>query len=141
MAGGSLSVHTFVLGLASWAIPFVGSCLFFDSTGKLAIPQPLFKSLMVVLFGGFGSWLLTVAFRRFPATPRSGLTLGLLWLVENVVLDVLILLPLSGHSFTDYVQDIGLRYLLMPLLAAAMGSAVATAGSTAKTAETSSKAE
>jgi hypothetical protein len=68
--------RTTLLGSISWLVPFVVSFLFVDRNGEFLIPQPLFKSLMIVIFGGFGTWLLVVAFRRVPPTPRSGLGLG-----------------------------------------------------------------
>eukprot|EP00048_Salpingoeca_helianthica_P018841 m.243298 g.243298 ORF g.243298 m.243298 type:complete len:159 (+) comp27298_c0_seq1:312-788(+) len=127
---GSLSTRAVLLGLASWAVPFFGSFVFFDSTGELAIPLPLFKSIMVVFFGGFDTWLLTVAFRRIPPTPGAGFILGTLWLVMNLVLDAALLLPLSGQTFPEYFVDIGLRYFLMPIIATCMGSVAAAASST-----------
>ncbi len=33
-----------LLGLVSWLVPFVVSFVFFDRTGQVLIPQPLFKS-------------------------------------------------------------------------------------------------
>jgi uncharacterized membrane protein YpjA len=41
--------------------------------------------------------------------------LGLLWLVVNLVLDFVILLPMSHMSLSDYIAQIGLRYLMIPI--------------------------
>lgn len=116
-----ITIRTSVLGLVTWAVPFMVSFLFFDRTGQLLVPQPLFKSVMVVTFGGIGVALLVVAFRHVEPTPQSGLVLGCYWLVINLVLDLLVLVPFTKMAPVDYLFDIGLRYLLMPIIATAMG--------------------
>jgi hypothetical protein len=114
--------QTTVLGFLTWLVPFVVSFLFVESSGHWIIPQPLFKSIMVVVFGGFGTALLLAAFRRIRPTMRSGLALGGYWLAINLALDLAVLRPLAGMSVQDYLYDIGLRYLLIPIIAAAMGA-------------------
>lgn len=116
-----ITIRTSVLGLVTWAVPFVVSFLFFDRTGQLLVPQPLFKSAMVVAFGGVGVVLLVVAFRNVRPTPQSGLLLGCYWLAINLALDFLVLVPFTKMAPVDYLFDIGLRYLLMPIVATAMG--------------------
>ena len=116
-----ITLRNAVLGLASWAIPFFGAFAFFTPEGTLSIPEPLFKSIMVVVFGGIGTALLVFAFRKTPATVMAGLTLGLFWAVINWALDLAILLPMSGMAFGDYVIEIGMRYLLIPIIAIAIG--------------------
>jgi hypothetical protein len=111
-----------VFGLLSWAIPFVAAFPFFSGPGELRVPLPLFKSLMVVIGGGVGTLLLVWAFRRVRPTLASGLAIGCYWLILNWALDLLILLPMSGMGVSTYVQDIGLRYLLIPVVAAAIGA-------------------
>lgn len=118
-----ITVRSLGLGVLSWLVPFAASVLFFDRSGQLMIAEPLFKSIMIVLFGGLGVALLVLAFRKIPTTAMTGLGLGSLWLVINLVLDLAVLLPLSGMTITHYVQDIGLRYLLMPVIALGMGLA------------------
>jgi hypothetical protein len=102
-------------------VSYRGSCLFVDRSGQFLIPQPLFKSLMVVLFGGLGTALLVVAFRRISPSLRSGLALGCYWLIINLALDLLILVPLIRMPVVTYFYDIGLRYLLIPIISAAIG--------------------
>lgn len=122
---GILSRSTILLGLASWAIPFAVSIAFFDRAGQLQIPQPLFKSLMVVIGGGFGAALLVQAFKSIRPSAATGLALGALWLAINLVLDLAVLVPMSGMTVAGYLQDIGLRYLLLPIVATAMGAVAA----------------
>lgn len=117
-----LNLRVTLLGFASWVLPFVLSILFFDKTGQLTVPQPLFKSLMVVAGGGIGVALLIAVFRRVEASVMSGATIGCYWLALNLILDALILVPMSGMTFTDYFPDIGLRYVLLPIIGVGMGA-------------------
>ena len=41
------TLRTTLLGLASWAIPFAVSFLFFDRNGELTIARELFKSCLL----------------------------------------------------------------------------------------------
>jgi hypothetical protein len=116
-----LSRRIILLGIASWLVPFVAAFPFFSRTGELVVPQPLFKSLMVVIGGGVGVLLLAAAFRRVTPTLASGVVIGCYWLVLNLVLDLAILVPMSGRGIGDYLMDIGLRYLLLPIISAGMG--------------------
>jgi len=118
-----------LLGLLSWAIPLAASFLFFDRTGQLSISQPLFKSIMVVVSGGLGAALLVLAFRRVQSSWQTGLALGCYWLLLNLALDLLVLLPLTGMTVKTYFYDIGLRYLLIPIMSTAMGTAAGEAAS------------
>jgi hypothetical protein len=110
-----------VLGFVSWLVPFVVSFLFVDRTGQFLIPQPLFKSVMVVVFGGLGVALLIVAFQRIRPSLRSGLALGCYWLAINLVLDLLVLVPLVKMPVVSCLNDTGLRYLLIPIMSSGMG--------------------
>ncbi|MBL9046058.1 MAG: hypothetical protein JNK34_01925 [Tabrizicola sp.] len=111
-----------LFGILSWLVPFVAAFAFYDASGTLTIAQPLFKSLMVVIGGAVGVGLLVLAFRQTGASVAAGLTIGLLWLAINLALDFLVLVPMSGMTATDYLLDIGLRYLLLPIIALGMGA-------------------
>ena len=114
-----LNWKVWLFGLLSWLIPFLVS--FFDSSGTIVIADTLFKSLMVVIGGASGVALLVLTFRQLEPTVVSGLLIGTLWLGINLVMDLLILVPMSGTGVADYVYDIGLRYLLIPIIAAGFG--------------------
>lgn len=130
--GGGLALlrhHTVALyGLLSWVIPFIAAFAFIGPGGKLHVPQPLFKSAMVVIAGAVGALLLARTFRRVMPTRGNGLVIGLYWLAINLVLDFLVLLPMNKMKPTDYLMDIGLRYLLIPIIATAMGAVGERAG-------------
>jgi hypothetical protein len=56
------------------------------------------------------------------------MVVGLLWFGINVSLDVLILVPLTKMSLPDYFGEIALRYLVIPIMAFAIGVATSTSG-------------
>jgi hypothetical protein len=117
-----MTLRTTLLGFMTWLVPFLASVPFFDRAGQLLISQPLFKSIMVVVGGLVGVALLAVAFRRIAASPASGLALGLYWLAINLVLDLIVLVALLKMPLVLYLYDIGLRYLLIPIIAVGMGA-------------------
>ena len=47
--------------------------------------------------------------------------IGMYWFALNLVLDWIVLLPMSGQTIGEHFQDIGLRYLLIPMIAVAIG--------------------
>lgn len=116
-----------IYGVLSWLLPFAAAFGFYDPDGTLAVPLPLFKSAMVVIGGAVGSVLLVLTFRRVGPSTGLGLGIGLLWLAINWGLDLLVLLPMSGMTAADHAVDIGLRYLLLPIIATGMGAAAARA--------------
>ncbi|MEZ5776065.1 MAG: hypothetical protein R3D33_15575 [Hyphomicrobiaceae bacterium] len=126
---GVISWRNAGLGVLSWLLPFAASVPFFDSSGTLLVAQPLFKSLMVVIGGGIGVALLVVAFRRLVPGVASGLGIGLFWLALNLALDLAVLVPMNGMTVPAYLADIGLRYLLLPIVATGMGLVAGRGGS------------
>jgi uncharacterized membrane protein YpjA len=88
----------------------------------------MFKSLMMVVGSAVGAWLLVRVFRQRPAFKRAGMVVGLLWFGINVSLDALILVPLTKMSLPDYFGEIALRYLVIPIMAFAIGVATSTSG-------------
>ncbi len=115
--------RTTILGFISWFVPLAVSFLFFDSNGQLLIPQPLFKSMMVVVSGALGALLLVLAFRKLPLSPETGFALGLYWLALNLSLDLAILVPFTKMPIVVYLYDIGIRYLVIPVFGTAIGVA------------------
>lgn len=106
-----------LFGLASWIIPLVVSVMFVGTDGRMRLPEPLFKSVMAVVSGCVGAFLLLAVIRRCKSTPANGLLIGGYWLVINLTLDLLILLPITHMELSDYVMAIAVRYLMIPILA------------------------
>ena len=80
--------------------------------------RPLFESIMPVALTACVTVLGVVYFRRVDSNPvREGLWLGLIWFGINLALDQLMFSwgPMK-MSFTDYFSDIGVTYLLIPII-------------------------
>ena len=113
-----------IAGLATWLAPLLVSMGFFDGEGNLTVAAGLFHSVMSVVLAGAVAWLLVWIGRAVPLTVGTGPAIGLLWLAVSLVLDGLVLLPMTGMSAGAWVEDVALRYLAIPLVTAAMGAAV-----------------
>ncbi|MBP2652993.1 MAG: hypothetical protein H6Q73_562 [Firmicutes bacterium] len=110
------------LGILSWLIPLIVSLFFYSQDGKLSIDSYLFKSLMIVVGGVCGASLLVYYFKTIKSRYISeGIVIGLIWLVINVVFDLITIVPMSKMTIVDYCYQIGLRYLLIPIMSVSMG--------------------
>lgn len=110
------------MGAVIWLVPFMVSFGFFDSTGKLTITKELFKSIMIVASSLTGALML---YHYFKQTSRDyyfeGVAIGVAWLIINWLLDVAILVPMSGMSLQFYFESIGLGYLQIPVICMTAG--------------------
>jgi uncharacterized membrane protein YpjA len=112
-------------GVVSWVVPFAVGAILIGRNGQPRIPIGVFKSLMIVVGSAVGAWLLVRVFRRRPAFKHPGLVVGFIWLGINIVLDLLILVPLARMNLSDYFGEIALRYLVIPIMAVAIGDVAA----------------
>jgi hypothetical protein len=116
------------LGVLVWLIPFVVAFLIFPLRES---SRPLFESIMPVAVAAAVAGAALSYFRRVHAGfVREGLMLGLLWLVISVGMDAPLMLFGGPMQMTvpQYAADIGLTYLLMPVITGAMGAALARRG-------------
>ena len=113
-------------GFLVWLIPFVTSFFFYTKDGKLSIDIFLFKSIMIVVGSISAGFLLVSYFKKIDTDfNREGVIVGLTWLGLNILLDLAILIPMSGLSIPDYFAQIGLRYIAMPAMSITVGAALA----------------
>jgi hypothetical protein len=116
------------LGFVSWLVPFVVAFLVFPFR---AASRPLFESIMAVTVTATAVFLGLSYLKRVEGRiAREGAQLGLIWLVMNVGIDAPLML-LGGPmkmTLAEYMADIGLTYLSIPIvtwgLAAARSSRV-----------------
>ena len=115
--------------LLSWTIPFLSSFLFFgpnEETGnfELAIDKNDFKNGMVVLcsllFSVFITWSITWRDPASVAKVATAYSLG------NILLDLIILIPMSGMSLSDYMAEIGALYFIIAFSQVWFGYSLAT---------------
>lgn len=109
-------------GFVSWLVPLVLSFGFVDQTGQFRTDIRFFKSVMFVTATTTAAVLLVSYFSRVKTGYlRQGVLLGLLWLAMNLLLDVAVLVPLTGMSLRDYVVQIGFGYLAIPVITVLVG--------------------
>ena len=116
------NIKIIYFGFLAWLIPFLASFFFYSKDGQLNINIDLFKSMMVVTGMLSGTFLLVKYFRKVKNNFLSeGIIVGLIWFVINIGLDLIILVPMSKMTNSDYFMQIGLRYLSIPILAIGIG--------------------
>ncbi|MFH0885232.1 MAG: hypothetical protein V1861_05985 [Candidatus Micrarchaeota archaeon] len=118
-----------LFGFLTWLLPFVASFLFFDPQAqKLTIDETFFKSIMIVLSSLIGVCLLIKHFSAIRKDyVREGVIVGACWIAINWALDAVVLLPMMNVDFTAYFMQIGLRYLMIPIISVGMAAAAADA--------------
>ncbi|MFZ5955147.1 MAG: hypothetical protein ACOYT4_01875 [Nanoarchaeota archaeon] len=109
-------------GIMTWLVPFLAGFLFYSKAGKLMINELFFKSIMVVVGSLTGAILLFSYFKKIKADYlREGIIVGLVWFAINIVLDLIILVPMSKMSLINYFTQIGLEYLVIPIMSLLLG--------------------
>ena len=109
-------------GFLSWVIPFAIAFLFYTREGKLIIDVFLFKSIMIVVGSISAAILLIYYFKKLDKEYlKEGVIVGFSWLVINLLLDILVLIPMSGMNISDYFAQIGLRYIVIPVMCIMVG--------------------
>lgn len=114
-------IKIIILGFISWAIPFIISIPFYSKEGQVIIDIFLFKSIMIIIGTLTGAILLIYYFKGIKKHIYDGIFVGIIWYIINVILDLVILVPLSDISIKNYFFQIGIRYLLIPIMSIAMG--------------------
>ena len=114
-----------VYGLLVWLIPFAVAFAIFPLRQS---NRPLFESIMPVAVAGAVAGY-AVRYFRIVTTDfvREGLRLGLVWLLISVAIDAPLMLfggPMH-MSLGQYLADIGVTYLLMPVITVGIGVALA----------------
>ena len=114
-------------GLITWLIPFATAFFFYNPKGELRVDIFLFKSIMIIVGSISAAILLVAYFKRVTENYRNeGIRIGIFWFVLNILLDMVLLLPMSGMSLPDYFAQIGLRYIVIPVMTIMVGAALAS---------------
>lgn len=111
-----------MFGFVSWLVPFVSAFLFYSQEGQLLVNVSFFKSIMAVVGSATGTVLLVMYFGKVKENYlNEGILAGLVFLAMNILLDFLILVPMSKMQISDYFLQIGLMYLVILIMGASMG--------------------
>ncbi|EQA43948.1 hypothetical protein LEP1GSC050_4043 [Leptospira broomii serovar Hurstbridge str. 5399] len=121
----NIIVRVFLFGFLVWLIPFVVAFGFYTPEGKLQTDIFLFKTVMILVGNATGCYFLFLLSKRvtLPAL-RPFTIIGVIWLLENLGLDMLILIPMSKMNLPDYFIQIGLRYFVILFVSATVGAAI-----------------
>lgn len=107
-------------GFLLWLIPFVVAVLIFPIRTNL---RPLFESIMPVVLAACVVFFLILYFNKLETGfLKEGILLGVIWFGISLVLDLLMFMwgPMA-MTFADYMMDIGLTYLIFPLVTIGVG--------------------
>ena len=119
-------------GFLTWLVPFLTATPLVSPDGVPRIDIFLFKKIMLLVGTATGTYLLVRLLGREQSDAFSaGVKVGFAWLVINLGLDAVILLPISGMGAREYMQSIGLTYFTIPMIAAGMGLAIQRSHETA----------
>jgi len=113
-----------VYGLLVWLLPFVVAFLAFRIR---VFNRALFESIMAVTVTLVTAFFGVAYFRRVHrAWRREGLLLGVLWMVISLLSDAPLMLVGGPMKMTPvaYAADIGLTYLIMPIITMALSLAL-----------------
>ena len=116
-----------LLGLIVWLIPFVVAFAAFSLKESW---RSLFESIMALTVALVVVSCARFYFRRSEARRfQEGLALGLVWLAISVAIDLpLMLSPPINYTLAEYGADIGLTYLMIPVITVGMAAASTKVG-------------
>ena len=109
-----------LFGLISWAVPFLVSGLIYPLRES---QRPLFESIMPVVVAVSIVILSIIYFLKVEdGFLKEGILLGIAWLIINLVLDLLLFMqgPMK-MTLADYIKDIGITYLIIPVVTFGQG--------------------
>ena len=114
-------------GLVIWLIPFVVAFSLFRVRESW---RSLFESIMPVVVTSLVVVFGVIYLRRVKTNiVREGFCLGLLWFGISVLIDLpLMLSPPMNMSVVEYSADIGLAYVVMPIVTTGMAIAIDNSG-------------
>jgi len=110
-----------LFGVIIWLIPFLFSFFIWELHDS---NRPLFESLMPVVLTSSVVVMAILHYKKLEKGYFSeGILIGILWFVINILIDMVMFLPESPMqmSFTNYMMDIGLTYLIIPIVAIGIG--------------------
>ena len=110
-------------GFLTWLVPFVVAFGFYNKEGQLCVDLQLFKSIMILVGAAVGVWLMVLYFKKIDKSYIfESLVLGFSWLLINVLLDLAVLVRMMHMDLGAWTVGVGLRYLIIPIIAIGMGS-------------------
>ena len=114
------AIKTAILyGFLLWIIPFIASVAIFP----LKKSDPLFFQSLMTVFSTIAVVAATALyFRKIDGNLREGIFLGLVFIVMSLFFDYFFFIwgPIK-MSLPDYIKEIGLNYLVYPMITISTG--------------------
>lgn len=117
-------------GFLVWLIPFLVAFLIFPLRES---SRPLFESIMPVTLAMATAVFGVLYFKNLASNHvrnyiKEGLVVGMLWWIISVLIDAPLMLLGGPMQMTlgGYFADIGLTYMMMPVITVAIGASVAS---------------
>lgn len=110
-----------IFGFLVWLVPFAVSFLVFPLKASM---RPLFESIMPLILTIVVITLTYYYMKNLNANfVKEGIVIGIAWYIINIAIDLVMFLPASPMqmSFADYMMDIGLTYVMIPVITIGMG--------------------
>jgi hypothetical protein len=108
-------------GFLTWLVPFAVSFVVFPFRTS---QRPLFETIMAVVVTATAMCFSVLYLRKARAGfLKEGVLIGIVWFAINIIID-LPLFMLEGPMkmpFVDYMMDIGLTYLIIPVVSIGSG--------------------
>ncbi len=108
-------------GFLIWLVPFIVSLIIYPL--KISF-NPLLESIMPVVITITVVLIAAFYFKDVDTKfLNEGIKIGLSWFFISILIDLILFMPSSPMqmSFTNYMMDIGLTYLIIPLVTVGMG--------------------
>lgn len=117
------AIRIILLGLLIWAVPFGLGMVIFPVVPPVSA---LFDTIMVVTLAGTTAIASVIHVSRLKeASLDDGLRAGSIWMLMSLLCDVpfFILGPeMTRMDPVDYMADVGLSYIMIPLIAGAVAA-------------------
>lgn len=108
-------------GFLVWLIPFAVSFIVFPLRTTM---RPLFESIMPLVLSIVVITLAYYYIKNLDSNfVKEGFLIGISWYIINIAIDLFLFMPASPMhmSFVDYMMDIGLTYVMIPVITIGMG--------------------
>ncbi|OPY28197.1 MAG: hypothetical protein A4E27_00383 [Methanobacterium sp. PtaU1.Bin242] len=110
-----------LFGIFVWLVPFLVSIFIYPL--KTA-GNPLFESIMPLVIT-IMVVILAYSYLNGVKTDliKEGMIIGTTWFIINIIIDLALFLPSSPMqmTLTNYMMDIGITYLMIPVITMGMG--------------------
>lgn len=110
-----------LFGFLVWLVPFAVSFLVFPLKDSM---RPLFESIMPLILTIVVVTICYYYMKNIDADfVKEGILIGIIWYIINIAIDLVMFLPASPMhmGFADYMMDIGLTYVMIPVITMGMG--------------------